>query len=497
MQHLVVSIWILHVINAKPLETGWHYRGPGEARAASHFASGSRGHATEPWSSQASRDWQILENDRTEGRMTGYNDRTGEVFNTAPGTRLASGIGCAGCLLFDLESCHVVSPTSFKAVPHSPEPYDRDRREQLWRIADAEGVRPGDLSPSFSQPHPPRATDEIWHVVSERDEGIDMTLFAWTEPGSIGSNSIARRLRCMTGWCMQFPVDTFLSSLLLIPLPAALLDAYNEAPQYQRAGCDRLSKTMSMQAQIRAKRIDPLVRSHGPPRSRILNMVKSAASDVIFAAEALAPLAGMVNIYAAAIARFTNSDLNNTSTRHGLVGVCDAPHNAMAANVLHNRGTSFTPEHINVSLPVRALGKFCRTMATCVLGQIRWLSEFASCLVGERQVNRYAQPELFYKASEGVNLMGTLLHHKTIQLSTSTGFSGDALADEIASASSDACMNVFHLAGAMLKITSIVFKHGWTDAKDPEDSKPTDVFAKFACCHKHASQINQSRFDCD
>jgi hypothetical protein len=159
MQHLVVSVWFLHVINAKPLETGWHYRGPGEARAAGHdhFASGSRGHANEPWSSQASRDWQILENDRTEGRMAGYNDRTGEVFNTAPGTRLASGIGCAGCLLFDLESCHVVSPTSFKAVPHSPESYDRDRREQLWRIADAEGVRPGDLSPSFSQPHPPPA----------------------------------------------------------------------------------------------------------------------------------------------------------------------------------------------------------------------------------------------------------------------------------------------------------------------------------------------------
>ena len=79
-------------------------------------------------------------------------------------------------------------------------------------------------------------------------------------------------------------------------------------------------------------------------------MVKSAASDVIFAAEALAPLAGIVNIYAAAIARFMNTDLNNTSTRHGLVGVCDAPHNAMAANVLQTRGTSFTPEHINVSL---------------------------------------------------------------------------------------------------------------------------------------------------
>ena len=497
MQHLVVSVWVLHVINAKPLETGWHHRGPGEARAASHFASGSRGHANEPWSSQASRDWHILENDRTEGRMTGYNDRTGEVFNTAPGTRLASGIGCAGCLLFDLESCHVVSPTSFKAVPHSPESYDRDRREQLWRIADAEGVRPGDLSPSFSQPHPPRSTDEIWHVVSERDESIDMTLFAWTEPGSIGSSSIARRLRCMTGWCMQFSVDTFLSSLLLIPLPASILDAYNETPLYRRGGCDRLSKTMLMQAQIRAKRIDPLVRSHGPPRARILNMAKSAASDVIFAAEALAPLAGMVHIYAAAIARFTNSDFSNTNTSHGLVGVCDAPHNAMAANVLQTKGTSFTPEHINVSLPVRALGNFCRTMATCVLGQVRWLREFATCLVGERQVSRYAQPELYNKASEGVRLMGTLLHHKTIQLSASTGFSGGAIADEIASASSIACVDVFHLAGAMLKITSITFENGWTYDKNAEDRKPADVFTKFACCHQYASQINQSRFDCD
>ena len=161
MQLLVMCMCFLHVINAKPLETGWHHRGPGEASAASHFASGSRGHASEPWSSHTSRDWQILVDDRTEGRMTGYNDRTGEVFNTAHGTRILSGIGCAGCLLFDIESCRVVSLASFKAVPHSPESYDRNRRERLWRIADAEGVRPGDLSPSFEKPHPSQLTDEI------------------------------------------------------------------------------------------------------------------------------------------------------------------------------------------------------------------------------------------------------------------------------------------------------------------------------------------------
>ena len=324
-----------------------------------------------------------------------------------------------------------------------------------------------------------------------------MTLFAWIEPGSIGSGSIARRLRCMAGWCMQFHVNTFLASLLLVPLPATLMDAYNDKPFHKRGGCDRLSKTMVMQAQMRATRVDPLVRSHGPPRARILNLIKSAASDVIFAAEALAPLTGRVKVYAVAITRFTNSDFLNTTKGYGLVGVCDAPHNAMVASVLQTRGTSFTPEHINVSLPVRAIGNFCSTLATCVLGQIRWLREFTSCLVGERQISRHAHPELYYKASEGVRFLDALLHPKTILLSTSTGFSGGALADEIASASSVTCLDVFHLAGAMLEITSTTLQSNWTNGENPEDTKPIDVFDRFVCCHKHASQTNQSRSDCD
>ena len=497
MAKLMIYTWCLVLpmsTNAKPLETGWHHRGSGETRAASHFSNGNRDHASEPWSAAATADWQILEHDRPAGRMQGYNDRTGEVFNTAPGTKLASGIGCAGCLLFDLISCRVLSPLSFQTVPHAAEAYDRDRRGQLWRIANAEGVKPGVLPLNFLHAHPPQSTDEIWHVVSERDEDIDMTLFAWTEPGAIGKTGVARRLRCLAGWCVQFSsaaVRAFLSSMLLIALPAGFVDAHTEGQWGKKGGCGTLSKLMLIHAQQRATSTVPPVKSHGVPRARILHVAKSAASDIIFAAEALAPLTGIVKIFKAAIPPVDPHNSDDQGGENKLVGFCDAPHDTMVTRVLQTGAVSFTPEHINVTLPVRAVGNYCRAMVACVLSQVRWFQSFIPCLVGEHRVVTHSMSALYYKATQGLGLVTALLLPRAKHLAASTGFSGGALADEIAEAASATCANVFQLVKATHELASLVATDEWS-----KNITMKTAVTKFSCCHKHASQSKSIISDC-
>lgn len=500
MRHLLICVYLLHFHGtADPFETGWHDRGPGEERAASHFTTGSRAHESEPWSSHSNTDWQIVEYDRVAGRVAGYHTRTGEVFNTAPGSGRAAGIGCFGCLLFDVGSCHVLSPAAFRAVPHSLEPYDRERREQLWRIADAKGVRDGDLPVNFAHSHPPQRTDEVWHVVSERDERVDMTLFAWIEPGSTGSHSVARRLRCLAGWCKQFPsgpIDSLLASLVLLPLPASLLDANTANQRPNTSGCGRLSRKMLIQVQQRATRIIPLAATHGQPRARVLSRAKSAASNVIFAADALAPVTGMIQIYATAVERaldqnFTSRSANSTG-QYGLDGFCDAPHDPMVASVLQTDGLSFTPEYVNVTMPIRALGEFCRVMAICVITQIRWIEAFASCLYGEGGGALAATQEVRVHAIEGFTMLTALLGAKAMQLSASTGASGGALADEIVEAAETVSIASFHRATDILKLTDTLASGDWIRGDRREK-----ITEKFACCYVHASHYNSNKSKCD
>ena len=487
MRVAALAITLISLALADPLTTGTLSRNGWGNRAASHFDNTRRAHSSDPWSASNAAEWQLLEYDRAARRVAGYNDRTGEVFSTAPGTPTVIGTGCAGCVLFDLQTCGVITPRSISHEPHTLVPYDRTRRDQLWRVASPEGVAPAARGARVFRSHEAHASDTMWHIVSERHERMDLALLAWLKRDAIAQEMPGRRLSCLSGWCEQFTspsLDSFLSSLVVIPLPTAFLDARSEDSAKAKWGCDTLARAAVAFVTRRASTHDTILAHQGIPRAAILHMAKQAALLITLTAEALAPVTAITKTYYLAVLQVRAN--STAAPRLHPVGICDAPYNEMVERLLSARITSFTPEHVNVTAPVRALAHYAEAIGSCALQQFEWLSRFGLCLDGVPAQSR--DRLIGYNRGrstvvDAMQVLDALLSPVAIQLARHGGHSSTTLVDRIAETMRAVSDDIFALSRAIGPATILAIESlkEWGD-KDK-------AFHQLSCCYEAASDL--------
>jgi hypothetical protein len=487
MRIATLTTMVVALALADPLTTGTLSRNGWGNRAASHFDNTRRAHSSDPWSASNAAEWQLLEYDRAARRVAGYNDRTGEVFSTAPGTPTVIGTGCAGCVLFDLQTCGVITPRSISHEPHTLVPYDRTRRDQLWRVASPEGVAPAARGARVFRSHEVHASDTMWHIVSERHEQMDFALLAWLKHDAIAQEMPGRRLSCLSGWCEQFAspsLDSFLSSLVVIPLPTSFLDSRSEDSAKAKWGCDTLARAAVAFVTKRASTHDTILAHQGTPRAAILHMAKQASLLIALSAETLAPSTAIATIYYNALLKYKAT--NTSSSPSKPIGMCDAPYDEMVERILSARVTSFTPEHVNVTVPVRALGLYAETLSSCALQQFDWLSRFGWCLdrvplrSRDRMIANHNGRTVVVQA---VQLLGALLSPEATRIARHGGHSSTTLVDRIAETMRSISEDVFALSKDIGPATVLVIDSlgEWEDKHEALD--------RLSCCYEAAGGL--------
>ena len=504
MSHQIVFL-LLAVLrtHADPLTTGAARRHEEGGHAASHFDAAFRATSTEPWSAQAAHDWHILEYTHGAGEARGYNDKTGEIFHEVGPRSFGIGTACTECLLFDLGTCGVLTPNSLRQQPHALVPYDREQRNQLWKVTNMQAVRSVDLPPGFLGGQSPHPADQTWHITSERDDTIEMTVFASLPVASMLQTTPARQLRCLSGWCLGWGSKegtAFLATLMLIPLPRAFLDAEQEDNLHRSWPCETLSRAALVYVEGRAASPDSKVRGgvSAKPRAQIFANVKRAAQLASLAAELLAPVTGVATVYfKSAKGQLDDSQKGPAEFVHP-PGLCDAPHDGLAASALETSGTVFTPEYINVTRPVRAIGHYCVAILGCVLRQVDWVLNFLGCLDfsdprGTQTTNIKSDAMIVRdNARKSLRLLETLLSEDALQLAHASGFTPVLLADQISITTEDASVPVFELA----KVTSSVFakmlsntpKSKTRISKEQRKQARRARVCQLACCYIKAGE---------
>ena len=483
-----------------PLTTGAARRHEEEGHVASHFDAAFRATSTEPWSAQAAHDWHILEYRHDAGEAMGYNDKTGEIFHEVGPVVFGIGTACTECLLFDLRTCRVLTPNAIAKQPHVVVPYDREHRDQLWKVTRAQAVRSEDLPPGFLGAQPLHPSDQTWHLMSERDDRVEMTMFASLPTASMLQTTPARRLRCLSGWCaglISKEGNAFLASLMLLPLPRAFLDATTENSLHRSWPCETLSRAAMVFVEERAASADTKIRggASSKPRAQIFAHAKRGAQLASLAAELLAPITGLATVYfkaARAALGTAQEEIGDFVHPHG---VCDAPHDPLASSALETKGTAFTPEYINVTRPVRAIGHYCAAILRCVLHQVDWLLDFLDCISSsDHSTTRTVSMESGLVVDRGnarksLRLLETLLSEDALQLAYARGFTPVLVADQISITSEDASTPVFELARATATRFSKLLDYRLNGTKLTRAKKVRrQRMGQVVCCYIKASE---------
>ena len=488
-------------IYTEPLTTGVGRRQGGEGHTAGHFDGVHRATSTEPWSAQGAHDWHVLGYNRAAGEASGYNDKTGEIFHEVGPAQFGIGTACTECLLFDLRTCNVLTPAGIGQQPHAVVPYDRDHRHQLWKITRTEGVTTHDLPPGYMAGQPGHLSDQTWHIMSERDDTVEMTMFASLPMASMLQTSAARQLRCLAGWCLgrgSGEAAAFLATLMIVPLPRAFLDAEAEHHLHRSWPCDTLARAALVYVESRAASPDLTVRGGASTKSRaqVFAHSKRGAQLAALAAELLAPITGLATTYFKSAQGVLldsdelaggDDDLPDLYQRIHPIGLCDAPDDPVASIALETRGTSFTPEYINVTRPIRAIGHYCAALLGCVLQQVDWVIAFLDCIALSNtsttlKADAYA---IRGNARHALNLLNTVLGEGALQLAHTAGYTPILLADQVSISTEDAATPIFQLAKATSTLFADLLSKAPTNAT--ADSRRTRT-AQVACCYIKASE---------